>query len=372
MAKKMLMKNGLGPKAITRMAEPLNGLDANIETDRFQSQARAGLRRLALKQRVRHLITVLHDYLPADFGEAARLLADLRKHWPAGDCADPLRGFAAWPFIDYVAEYGLDHPEIALPLLRRLTGLFSAEFAIRPFIIHHHGISIRHLQGWTGDADADVRRLVSEGTRPRLPWGQRLPAFCKDPSPVLALLEHLNDDESETIRRSVANNLNDISKDNPKQVIRTCRRWLINPNEKRLSIVRHATRSLVKAGHPEVFGLLGFTKNPAVQLEGLQVDKLKMKLGESIAFTGELVSTSRQKQKIVIDYAVHHVKASGIRKPKVFKMSTRTLAPEERLVLRKSHAIRAITTRKYYSGTHAIELLVNGRPVGRVEFELIV
>jgi 3-methyladenine DNA glycosylase AlkC len=370
MAKQKLMKSGLDRGAIRRMSEVLVSLDSGIDGEQFQSQARAGLRRLELKQRVQHLITVLHEHLPADFAAAAALLKDLEQHWPAGNPADPLRSFAAWPFIDYVAEYGLDHPEIALPLLRRLTSLFSAEFAIRPFIIQHHKISMRHLQAWTGDPNAAVRRLVSEGTRPRLPWGQRLPAFCKDPSPVLALLEQLNDDVSQTVRRSVANNLNDISKDNPDRVILTCRRWTINASPERLWVIRHATRSLVKDGHPAVFGLLGYTEEPAVKVENLKINKKRIRLGESLEFSTELVSGSRQKQKIVIDYAVHHVKANGSTKAKVFKLSSRTLAPGESISFTKSHAIRPISTRKYYSGTHAIEVLVNGKALGQVEFEL--
>jgi len=370
MVEQMLMKDGLGREAISRMAKVLKSLDPAIKAKRFQIQALAGIDQLELKERVRFLIGLLHDFLPADFGKAARLLSGLKKHWPDDNSADPLRSFAAWPFIDYVAEYGLDHPEIALPLLRRLTGLFSAEFAIRPFIIHHPRISMRHLQAWAGDTSADVRRLVSEGTRPRLPWGQRLPAFCKDPSPVLALLEHLNDDKSLVVRRSVANNLNDISKDNPDQVIRTCRRWLINANDERTWIIRHATRSLVKAGHPAVFGLLGYTENPVLQLENLAINKRRIKLGESVEVLADLCSTSRQKQHVVIDYAIHHIKANGARKPKVFKLRTIRLAPGERVSLSKRHAIRPITTRKYYAGTHAVEVLVNGKAIDKIEFEL--
>ena len=370
MAEKTLMKDGLGAEAVGRIAVVLQGLDPDIAANRFRAKALAGIEQLELKQRVHHLIRVLHDYLPADFRATARLLSGLRDHWPDGDPADPLRSFAAWPFIDYVAEYGIDQPETALPLLRNLTGLFSAEFAIRPFLIHHFDISYRHLQAWIHENDYNVRRLVSEGTRPRLPWGQRLPAFCKDPSPVLALLEQLKDDDSETVRRSVANNLNDIAKDNPDHVISTCRRWLNNASTERRWIIRHATRSLVKSGHPDVFGLLGYTVNPAVILERLELDRTKIKLGESLSFTAELLSRSQQKQNFVVDYAVHHVKANGTRKPKVFKLGEKWLAPGERISLGKSHAIRPITTRKYYAGTHAIELLVNGKPVGMVEFEL--
>ena len=364
------MKDSLGAEAVSHMALVLQAMDANIAADQFQKKALAGIDKLELKQRVDHLIEVMHDFLPADFEATARLLSGLPNHWTDTTTADSATGFAAWPFIDYVAKFGLDRPDVALPLLRRLTGLFSAEFAIRPFIINHFDVSYGHLKAWVYDPDYNVRRLVSEGTRPRLPWGQRLPDFCNDPSPVLVLLEHLKDDESETVRRSVANNLNDIAKDNPDQVISTCRRWLRNAGEERRWIIRHATRSLVKAGHPAVFGLLGYTENPEVRMGWVELDCAQIKIGESINFSADLVSESELKQNIVIDYAVHHVKANGKRKPKVFKLSAPKLSPGETVTISKTHAIRPITTRKYYAGTHAIELLVNGKSFGVVEFEL--
>ena len=205
------MKDGLGAEAVDRIQRGLSAALPGFEGAAFSAAALDGLEKLELKKRVRHLIEVLRDFLPSDFSDAAAVLSNLKTHWHRGDPGDPLRGFAAWPLIDYVGVHGLENPEVALPLLRELTPLFSAEFAIRPFLLRHTSVTLSFLQRWALDPDDQVRRLVSEGTRPRLPWGMRLKPFMRDPDPVLDLLEVLKDDPSRYVQRSVANNLNDIS-----------------------------------------------------------------------------------------------------------------------------------------------------------------
>ncbi|MGD8347419.1 MAG: hypothetical protein PVI83_09230, partial [Lysobacterales bacterium] len=251
------MKHGLGRPAIERIAAALSAVVPGFDAKAFTSQALDGLDALELKGRVRHVMAAMHDVLPKEFRQAADCLEKVGQSWMEGDPDDPLRGFAAWPVIDYVGEYGLEEPERALETLRRLTPLFSAEFAIRGFIIRYPELAYARLEAWTEDADEHVRRLVSEGARPRLPWGQRLQEAVKDPSRGLALLERLKDDPSEYVRRSVANHLNDVSKDHPDHVVAVCRDWLQGAGPERRRLVRHATRTLVKQGHPEVFGLLG-------------------------------------------------------------------------------------------------------------------
>ncbi len=364
------MKDGLGKAAVERIAESLSRAAPGFPTQRFKADTLQGLESLALKQRVRHIIGVLYDCLPNDFNETADILTGAKQSWIAADPGDNLGGFAAWPIIDYVGEHGLSHPEKALEVLKDLTSLFSAEFAIRPFITQHTKLTLQSMEHWCTDPDEHVRRLVSEGSRPRLPWGPRLPQFIADPSPVLRLLEKLKDDESESVRRSVANNLNDTSKDHPEVVIDLCRRWQQNATAKRQWIIRHATRTLVKAGHPDVFGLLGYTGEPKLDFHSLEVSPKAISLGESIEFMFQLQSTNSNPQTIVIDYAVHHMKANGKTSPKVFKLKTLKLAPGETVTLTKRHAIKAITTRAYYPGEHAIEILINGTTFGRADFTL--
>ena len=367
-----LMKDGLGREAVDRIAASLDKTIPGFSSDAFTRQAMAGLSDLELKDRVRHLVSVLNTFLPDDFIETSEILLALKNNWVKGDPDDKLRGFAAWPVIDYVGEHGLDHPDEALRVLRELTPFFSAEFAIRPFIIHHPDVAFRYLREWTADPDKHVRRLVSEGSRPRLPWGQQLPAIIADPTPTLGLLDRLKDDPSLYVRRSVANHLNDISKDHPDRTVAVCSEWSQDAGAERLWIIRHATRSLVKSGHPGVFGLLGFTPEPRLELESLDLARDRIRLGEHLEFSVRLKSTGKNSQKVVVDYAVHHVKANGQTRPKVFKFRNLEIAAGESVQLEKRHSIRPISTRRYYPGDHAVEILVNGQGVGARPFKLSI
>ena len=366
------MKDGLDVSALKRLARNLHRAHARFPHKAFVRDASQGLANLELKERVQHVIAVLAIHLPDDFERAVNILLKAAQDWDRGDPDDPLRGFAAWPVIDYVAVYGLQQPEIALPALRQLTGLFSAEFAIRPFITTYPKQTLKTLKEWTDDPDEHVRRLVSEGTRPKLPWASRLPEFERNPKPVLTLLEKLKDDPSEYVRRSVANNLNDIAKDHSDLVIEVCRRWLRKPTPQREWIVRHATRTLVKAGHPGVWELLGYATTPQVQFERLQVQQQTFQLGDDLVFTGMLQSKANQSQRLVVDYAIHHMKANGQTKPKVFKLTTLSLAPGEQVKISKRHPFRQITTRQYYAGKHTVEVLVNGQSLAECHFQLKV
>lgn len=366
----MLMKDGLGAAAIERIGDSLVQTVPDFPKQPFIDDAVHGIGSLELKDRVRHIIGVLNHYLPSNFAETADILIRLKDHWIPGEPGDNLGGFAAWPIIDYVGVHGLGHPEKALEVLKELTPMFSAEFAIRPFIIEHVELTLQALETWTTDPDEHVRRLVSEGSRPRLPWGQQLPSFIADPSPVIKLLEKLKDDQSEYVRRSVANHLNDISKDHPDLVIAVCQRWKQDATKERQWIIRHAARTLVKAGHPEVFGLLGYTENPQLDFQSLEVCPKAIHLGDTIEFSFKLQSANSKPQFIVIDYAVHHMKANGQTSPKVFKFRTLEIAPGETVNLSKQHSIKPITTRKYYPGDHAIEILINGKTFGEAGFTL--
>ncbi len=366
------MKNGLSHTAVARLSCALREICPEFDSERFCTEALDGLEALELKERVAHLIRTLHVHLPVEFDAAADVLSRVPVCWDAGEVGDSLAGFAAWPLIDYVGVYGVDRPQIALPLLRTLTPLFSAEFAIRPFIEQHTKLTLAHLEDWCRDPDPHVRRLVSEGTRPRLPWASRLRVFDQNPEPILALLEKLKDDPSDYVRRSVANHLNDLSKEDPERVLELCRRWITPSTKERAWIVRHATRTLVKAGCPEVFPLLGYTEHPQVRIQHLRVTPSKIRLGESVEFAFEIQSTSNDPQTFVVDYAMHLMKKNGERRPKVFKLKSINLAPQETRSIRKQHLFKEITTRAYYSGEQVIEVLINGVPVAEQSFRLEV
>jgi len=366
------MKNGLSQPAVIRLSSALQPTCPDFNSERFCADALKGLETLELKERVSHLIGVLSEHLPKNFAGAADVLRKTPSFWDAGEADDPLSGFAAWPLIDYVGVYGLDHPQTALPLLQTLTPLFSAEFAIRPFIERHTELTLEFLAEWCGSSDPHVRRLVSEGSRPRLPWAPRLRVFEQNPEPILTLLERLKDDPSDYVRRSVANHLNDLSKDEPNLVLALCRKWLHSATKERIWIVRHATRTLVKSGHPEVFLLLGCTDSPRVHIRKFKITPPAIRVGESIELSFEVVSTAGLPQAFVVDYAVHLVKKNGEQRPKVFKLKSVKLAPGETISIQKQHSFKQVTTRVYYPGEQTVELLINGIPVVKKSFRLKV
>jgi 3-methyladenine DNA glycosylase AlkC len=364
------MKNGLSENAVKRIASAMGVLCADFDSSAFSAHAMTGLETLELKDRVAHLIAALHQFLPPDFGTTAGLLQQLPDVWDYGDPNDGMRGFAAWPLIDYSSVYGLQHPQVALETLKHLTGIFSAEFAIRPFLIAHPKYCHQQLQLWIHDESEHVRRLVSEGTRPRLPWGMQLKLYIQNPGPNLPLLNALKSDNSHYVRRSVANHLNDIAKDHPDLVIEICRDWYPKASKELLWVIKHATRTLVKAGHPDVFPLLGYSENVELAAPVLSISQSKLRLGDSLEFQVELQSEASQLQKLVVDFVIHFTKANGRTKPKVFKLKSIELGPGDTRVLKKSHAIKPITTRKYYSGTQILEIIINGTPIARQDFHL--
>jgi 3-methyladenine DNA glycosylase AlkC len=366
------MKSQLGKQAIGHIAGCLTELNSDFAKTSFNTQALLGLDKLELKQRVKHIIEVLHDFLPADFSQSTAILKQLPAVWRQLDPDKQISSFAAWPVIDYASIYGLAYPDIALDLLSTLTPLFSAEFAIRPFIVEHPEYCHSQFKRWVNHEDEHVRRLVSEGTRPRLPWGMQLKMYIQDPSPNIPLLSALKDDPSLYVRRSVANHLNDVSKDNPDILLKICQTWQPNASQEVLWIIKHATRSLVKTGHKEVLSLLGYEQKIDLDVGTLHLTPSQLKLGENITFQFTLRSTSSSQQKLVIDFAIHFVKANGQQKRKVFKLKSVILNAGQQITVQKCHAIKPITTRQYYAGTHLLEILVNGQSMGEKEFELSV
>ena len=370
MAQHTLTKEGLGEAAVDRIIDALLASGARFSAESFRKAALSSLHQLELKDRVRHLITVMNVHLPSSFPETAYILSELKEHWPRDHDEENDYYFAAWPIVDYVAKHGLNHPDIALPLLRYLTPLFSAEFAIRSFLEVHPEQTYNQMQMWCLDSDEHVRRLASEGIRPRLPWGKHLPQYIENPAPVISLLENLKDDPSDYVRRSVANNLNDISKDHPELVIETCKAWQGQKVTAREWVIRHATRTLVKEGHPGVFPLLGFTPKPQLQVSAPMLSSTHLILGDSLGIEAQVSSLSKHKQYVVIDYAVHYMRSNGKTTAKVFKWKNLRLKPGQTVTLQKSHPFKKVTTRRHYPGAHKIEILVNGKHASESTFEL--
>ena len=318
----------------------------------------------ALKERMRHITLTLRPLLPDSYREA---LTILRQAAPTLS----EYGFENMIFPDFVELYGLDDWQASLPALEQFTQLISAEFAVRPFIVQDQERMMAQMLAWTDHEHEGVRRLASEGSRPRLPWGIALPALQADPSPILPILERLKDDPSESVRRSVANNLNDISKDHPGVVIDLLRRWQEDENSDQVEIewiTSQALRTLVKKGHPGALELLGYSPYPAVEIRNLKAEPEIVSIGHDVDITFEIASLGETKQKLMVDYVVYLMRANGRQTPKVFKLAKKEIAPGETIPIRKKHSFQPVTTRKYYPGQHAVEIQINGRRFGRRDF----
>ncbi len=282
-----------------------------------------------------------------------------------------ISGWAVLPMNQYVGHHGLGHFDTSMNVLRQLTKHFSSEFGIRFFLLDQPERTLSVLEDWIEDPSRHVRRLVSEGTRPRLPWSMQLPDFIADPAPILPLLDRLKDDNEEYVRRSVANNLNDIAKDHPDRVAKIAGQWLKGASAEREKLVRHACRSLIKQGHAKTLKALGYGP-PSVKLEKLEIKTPQVKFGQALEFEMSLLSDKTKAQDLIIDYVIHHRKANGSTSPKVFKWKTTTLGSKKILSAKRKHPMRKITTRVYYSGTHRLEIVVNGVSQGAQDFELLM
>lgn len=370
-------KNLLSETIIRGMSEHIARAWPEFNQAAFVVAAAKDLDTLELKERSTQITDSMATFLPDDFETAAAIMmASLAPDDGAriGDAQMNSQGIAGWavmPMTYYVGLYGLNHIDLSLTLLKEMTKRSSSEFGIRFFLIEETERTLSVLESWTRDSNPHVRRLVSEGTRPRLPWAMRLPNFIDDPTPIIPLLETLKDDEEEYVRRSVANNLNDIAKDHPDVVAQIAGQWLKGANKNRKRLVRHACRTLIKQGHQGVLTALGYGPLDT-KLEKLEILTPLVPFGDTLSFELYLTSTSERAQPLILDYAIHHRKANGSTTPKVFKWKTTTLEPRSTLTAKRKHAIRKITTRVYYPGTHRLEIFANGVSLGNEEFELIM
>jgi len=346
-----------------QIATLLAEIDPKFDSKRFLKLATTGLEPLTLTQRMRHGSHALRATLPTDFPAAIAVLKQLAPNLP--------RDFTAMMLPDFVGAFGADHFDESMDALRFLTRFSSSEFAIREFLRRDQARTLAVMERWSLDPDEHVRRLASEGSRPRLPWSFRLVALDADPSPVLALLHNLRADPSLYVRKSVGNHLNDISKNHPAWMLARLGSWdLAHPHTH--WIAKRAARTLIKAGHQPTLRFFNFTGKPAVKLSAFKLTPARLKLGQVLGFSFTLTSTSRRTQRLAVDYVMHYVKASGGTAPKVFKLREFSLAAGQSLRLSKRQTIRNFTTRKHYPGRHSLEIQVNGRILGRQGFLLQV
>jgi 3-methyladenine DNA glycosylase AlkC len=349
--------------------------DPVFDREGFEAMAGDGLEALEFKARSRRITSALEVHLPSDFARARRLIFDSLHpdvEAPIGGASDArgLRGWALMPVADFVAARGIGDFDASMDLLAEMTCRFTSEFAVRPFILANQPRAMAHVGRWALHANPHVRRLASEGSRPRLPWGVRLAPFVEDPSPLLPLLGTLRDDPSEYVRRSVANSLNDISKDHPDLMAEIAQDWLRGASPERSRLVRHACRTLVKRGHAGALAALGFGA-AVIILDRITLATPQVTLGGALVFEVTLRSGEKRERSIALDYAIHHRKADGGRTPKVFKWKVLRLGAGETVRLSRKHPMRSVTTRVYRNGGHRVEVVANGVVLGGADFELV-
>lgn len=362
------LKDQFGPGVPRAIAGMIGAVHARFPQREFLRDALRGYGPLSLTGRAAHIATALHRHLPADYPRAIDILLASASRPHGHRAASGMTGFLFLPHLMFVARHGLDHFEDSMRAQHALTQRFTAEFSIRAFLERHPRRTLTRLRRWARDPSAHVRRLVSEGTRPRLPWAPRLRAFQQDPRPVLSLLELLKDDPELYVRRSVANHLNDLGKDHPALLTEVAARWWRSGGPERRWIVRHALRSAIKRGEPGALRILGYGGKAEVAVGAVSLTPRQPRIGGTLVITCELRNTSRRRQRVMADLVVHFVKARGT-SAKTFKLKALELAPGERVRIGKRIGLQQLTTRRHYPGVHRVELLLNGtrRPLGRFQ-----
>jgi 3-methyladenine DNA glycosylase AlkC len=364
------LKNQFGADVPRRIGAQIAAVSPKFDNAAFLRDTLEGYEDLELMPRARHIARKLRAHLPARYPEALRILMEsIGPRAPRGE-SEGMAAFYYGPHTHFVSEFGLDDFEISMEAQYELTHRFTAEFSIRPFLEHHPEATLARFRQWATDDSAHVRRLVSEGSRPRLPWASRLRAFQTDPSPVLELLELLKDDPELYVRRSVANNLNDIGKDHPDILVEVAQRWLRDATEERRWIVHHALRSAIKRTESGALAALGFGSAANVGVRKVSLSPERARIGQSITIRLEVVNKEPALQRVLVDLRVHFVKANGQTSAKTFKLKTLELEPKQSIALQKTISLAQHTTRKHYPGDHRVEVLLNGKARRLGAFEI--
>lgn len=357
-----LLKDILGPQALGTISDAGEAASPRFDRAAFLSAAADGLDALSIMERVRHIADALHTALPGNYPEALTIIRTMAPRLT--------HGFQAMAVTEYVARYGLDDFDRSMDALADLTRFGSAEFAIRPFLAADTPRALAIMTRWAGSDDEHVRRLASEGGRPRLPWAARVPALKADPTLAAPILEILKADPSLYVRKSVANHLNDIAKDRPEWLLGCLQTWS-QDDPHTVWIIRHALRTLIKKGDPAALALIGVGHGAAVLVRRFAITPEVVRLGDKIAMTADLESDSPDGQRLVVDYRIHYARPGGKTAPKVFKLKTFELAAGAAITLGISQTIRDFTTRRHHPGRHRVELIVNGQTVAEGTFEIL-
>lgn len=321
---------------------------------------------MELKERMRHTTNVLHDFLPEKFSEAFTYLKNMMEKLRENNVGEDSLAYIFIP--DYIEIYGIDDYENSITAIEFTTQFISCEFGIRPFLNKYGDQIMAQMKAWSLHESHKVRRLASEGSRSKLPWAMAVPNLKKNPDLVIEILENLKNDSSEFVRRSVANNLNDIAKDHPEKVLKIAKKWK-GISKETDAIIKHGARTLLKQGHPEILKIYGLeSKNIAV--ENFEVLTPTVKIGESLEFSFTITNINDSVQTVRLEYGVYYKKLKGHLAKKVFKISEKEYQPHKAIKVTRKQSFKIITTRVFYAGNHQISIIVNGEEKCIKNFEI--
>ncbi|MDF9778400.1 DNA alkylation repair protein [Pseudomonas baetica] len=356
------LKEIFNTERLQHIAGEMTAVYPPFEAERFLKLAQSGLADLSVMQRMARVSECLYAVLPLDYEASLQVLRALAPRLNSG--------FVSMCLPHYVARYGAHAFDVSMDALKYFTAFGSSEFAIRHFLRSELDRSLKLMHDWSLDDNEHVRRLASEGCRPRLPWSFRLEPVQADPRLAAGILDNLKADSSLYVRKSVANHLNDITKDHPEWVLDRIESWSLD-NRHTAWIARHALRSLIKQGNQRALAIIGAGGKPEIEIVGVKVEPPVIGLGEKITLSFAVKSTIESSQRLVIDYAIDYVKANGSTSAKVFKLKALTLPGNAIEVVSRGQQIKELTTRRHYAGRHAVHIMVNGERLASTVFEIV-
>jgi len=356
------LKEIFNAERLQHIAVEMTAVYPAFNAEAFLEMANEGLAELSIMQRMARVSECLHAVLPLNYEDSLTVLRNLAPRLNSG--------FVSISLPHYVATYGSHAFDTSMEALKYFTAFGSSEFAVRHFLRSDIERSLAVMHQWSLDDNEHVRRLASEGSRPRLPWSFRLEQIQANPALAAAILDNLKADDSLYVRKSVANHLNDITKDHPEWVLDLIEGWPLD-DKHTAWIAKHALRSLIKQGNQRALAIIGAGGKPEVEITQLKVEPPVIGLGEKITLSFAVKSTVETSQRLVIDYAIDYVKVNGSTSAKVFKLKALTLPGASTVNVSRGQQIKELTTRRHYAGRHAVHILVNGERLASTSFEIL-
>lgn len=363
-----LLKDLYSPAFYNRFADVLTTSVPSFNKSKFiKAIYNDGFANMELKQRMKHTTKVLHGFFPEDYKQSVKLIEVIINKLREIKVGEDSLPYMLLP--DYIETYGLDDYKTSIKALEFITQFVSCEFAVRPFLIKYGDKMLAQMTVWSKHKSYKVRRFASEGSRPRLPWAMAVPALKQNPEVVIPLLENLMNDPHEWVRKSVANNINDIAKTHPEIVLAIAKKWKGFSKETD-AIIKHGSRTLLKKGHADILNHYGLNgKN--IELDNLKILTLKVKVGDALAFSFSIKNNNKTAQTVRLEYAIYYRMKNGLPSKKVYKISERILQKGEALQINRKQSFKLITTRTFYNGVHQLGIIINGEEKAVKAFELL-